>query len=93
MNLNAKSTMAFTNLNIIGIWYSIVKPIPKLTLLGLKPRKANHTHTFSNILTAKASTKLTATIAHFGNIGSIKNGILRRYKNSKKSKLIQFAQL
>ena len=70
-----------------------IKLILKLTLLNLKPQKKNHVIIYSNILIVKVTTKQIATTILSRSIGLTETNITRNHRNSKKSELIQFAQV
>jgi len=55
--------------------HGIVRPISKLTLLGSKPKKENHTLIHSSILTIKTNTKQIATTVLSGNTDSTESSI------------------
>ena len=78
--------------NIIGIWYSVIRPTSKQTFLDLKLRKKNLIFIYSSILTTKMNIKQTAIVIYSRNINLTKNNILRSLKSSKKLKQTQFAQ-
>jgi len=64
-----------------GVAKLTLKPIP----LNLKPLKAIHVHTTSNVLIARANIKQTATHVHSENIGSTMTSTTRNCKSSEKS--------
>ena len=66
-----------TNWNTTGNLAGVAKLTPNLTRPDLKPKKAIHAPTPSNVQTAKETTKPTRTHVHSGDIVSIGNGTLR----------------
>ena len=89
---NTRNTMVSIKSNIIGIWYSVIRPTSKQTFLDLKLRKKNLIFIYSSILTTKMNIKQTAIVIYSRNINLTKNNILRSLKSSKKLKQTQFAQ-
>ena len=71
------SAMVLTNPNTIGNLAGVAKLTPNLILPDLKPRKAIHAPTPSNVQTAKETTKPTRTHVLSGDIVSTENGTSR----------------
>ena len=65
----------------------------RLTLLGLKPSRANLALIHSNVQTARANIKQTPLIVLSGNTGLTENGILKNILKFKKIKNNQFVHL
>jgi len=72
---NASNAMGCTNLNTIGNLASAARWTPRLTRQDWKQKKRNHAFTHSSARIAEETTKRTPINVHFGDIGSIGNGI------------------
>jgi len=70
------NVMALTKLFTIANLCDIVKLTKRLTLLGLKPSRANLVPIFSSVQTARENIKQTLLTVLSGNIGLTENGIL-----------------
>jgi len=79
------STMGLTNLNIIGNSVDVIKLTPKLILLGLKPRRANHALIPSSTPIAKETTKPIQIPVYFGDTTSTGNGTSKNMPRSVKT--------
>jgi len=82
--------MALTKPSIIANLHGVVKLTKRLTLLGLKPSRANLVLILSNVQTTRANTKQTVLS---GNTGLTENGILKNILEFKKIKNNQFIHL
>ena len=87
------SVMVPTNLNIIATLLGVIKPMIKLTLLDLKPRKVNHVLICSSAPTTKEIIKQTQTYFPSESIISTTTGITRNNRNFIKIEITQFTQL
>jgi len=69
------NAMALTSQNTTENSVGAARLMLKLTHLDWKPRRVSYAPICSNVPTAKETTKLTPTSAHFGGIASIENGM------------------
>ena len=90
---NVSNVMALTKLSITANSCSVAKLMKRLILLGSKPSRESLVPTPSNVQTARVNIKQTPLIVHSGNIGSIKNSILKNMQKFKKIENNQFVQL
>ena len=82
-------TKPFTTINL----YNVIKQTRKLIILGLKSRRVNYALIYSNVQIAKVNIKLIQLTVLFGNIGSIRNGILKNIPRFEKIAINQFVLL
>ena len=82
-------TKPFITVNLCGV----IKLMRRLTLLDLKPSRANLALIHSNIQTARANIKQTPLIVLSGNTGLTENVILKNILKFKKIKNKQFIYL
>jgi len=85
--------IALTKLSIITNSYGVAKLMKRLTLLGLKPSRKSLISILSNVQTVRVNIKQTLLIVLSGNIGSIKNGVLKNMQKFEKIKNNQFVYL
>jgi len=87
------NVIALTKPFIIANLYGVVKLTKRLTLLGLKPSRANLVPILSNVQTTRANTKQTPLTVLSGNTGLTENGILKNILEFKKIENNQFIHL
>jgi len=87
---NASNAMGHTNLNTIRNLAGAARQMPRPTCQDWKQKKENYAPTYSSTRIAKETTKQTPTNVHFGNTGSIGNGIRRSTLKSMKTDPNQF---
>jgi len=87
------NVMALTKPSIIINLHGIVKLMKRLTLLSLKPSRANLVLILSNVQTTRANIKWTPLTVISGNTGLTENGILKNTLKFKKIKNNQFIHL
>jgi len=87
------NVMALTKPSIITNLHGIVKLMKRLTLLSLKPSRANLVLILSNVQTTRANIKWTPLTVISGNTGLTENGILKNTLKFKKIKNNQFIHL
>ena len=85
--------IALTKLSIITNSHGVAKLMKRLTLLGLKPSRKSLVSILSNVQTIRVNIKQTLLIVLSGNIGSIKNGVLKNMQKFEKIKNNQFVYL
>jgi len=82
-----------TNRRIIVNLAGAARPMKRLTHHTLKPRKANHAHTSSNVPTVEANIRQTLLYVCSGRTDSIENGTRRNTLRSVKTGSTLFVQL
>jgi len=87
------NVMALTKPSIIANLHGVIKLTKRLTLLGLKPSRANLVLILSNVQTTRANTKQTLLTVLSGNTGLTENGILKNILEFKKIENNQFIHL
>ena len=83
--LNMSNATVLTNPITIENSVGIARQMPRLTCQDWKPRRVNHTPTYSNVLTAGATTKLTPTSVCFEDTNLIGNGTRKSMLRSMKT--------
>ena len=84
---NAKNATDYIKLNTIGN-DSTIKQTSRPTYLNLKSQKESYVPTYSNVSTAKMTTRQIATTVYSENTDLIMNNTARKLKSSKKSEQI-----